>query len=100
MTTERFVKKLLKHIVILVISSFVILGVGEALGTIIGNYIALEQMTNSDTAFIMMETYNKVAKPLLNAIFISFYIWNIGSMIFEVYNFIKMKNKEKENEEL
>ena len=72
MTTERFVKKLLKHIVILVISSFVILGVSEALGTIIGNYIALEQMTNSDTAFIMMETYNKVVKPLLNAIFISF----------------------------
>jgi hypothetical protein len=100
MTTESFIKKLLKHIIILIIAIAVISGIESGLGVIINNHIHLSQMTNDDVAFMIMEIYNNTIKPLLNAIKITFYLWNIIAIVYIIFKFIKIKYKEKENESI
>ena len=100
MTTESFIKKLLKHIIILIIVTAVISGIESGFGVILNNHIHLSQMTNDDVAFMIMEAYNHTIKPALEAIKISFYLWNIIAIVYTIFKFIKIKYKEKENESI
>lgn len=100
MTIENFIKKTLKHIIVLVVVTIIISGLGDALGTIVSNQLALESLTNSDLAFILQESYNNIVKPCFTSILIGVYIWNIGLIVYNTGKFIYVKYKEKENEEL
>lgn len=99
MTTKKYVGKLLKCIIILLITTTLITGFLNAADAIISNDLAMGQLENDNSLFVMMEMYNRTFKTTTNAILISIYIWNIGSMIFNTCVFITTKYKERENNE-
>lgn len=99
MTTRKYVGKLLKCIIILIIATTLITGFLNAVDAIISNDLAMGQLEDSNTMFIMMEMYNHTFTTTINAILVSIYIWNVGSIIFNTCVFIKEKYKEREKNE-
>lgn len=99
MTSRKYIGKLLKCVIILLIATTLITGFLNAIDAIISNDLAMGQLENDNNLFVMMEMYNHTFRTITNAILISIYIWNIGSMIFNTCVFIKTKYKERENNE-
>lgn len=99
MSNKKFIIKLTIKILCLITCLFVVANVSETVGVIISNYVALEQMNNSDAAFILMETYNNVIKPMgagvMMLLTIVFIIW----MGADTYKFIKTKEKMENEKE-
>lgn len=99
MSNKKFIIKLTIKILCLITCLFVVSNISETVGVIISNYVALEQMNNSDTAFILMETYNNVIKPMgagvMMLLTIVFIIW----MGADTYKFIKTKEKMENEKE-
>ena len=60
---------------------------------IITNDIYLNQMTNSEDAFVLMNAYNQI-RPAFRYILIGIVILYIGTVAYEIHAFIKNK-KEK-----
>jgi hypothetical protein len=99
MTNRKYIGKLLKCIIVLLITTTLITGFLNAADAIISNDLAMGQLENDNTLFIMMEMYNHTFRTTMNAILLSIYIWNIGSMIFNTCAFIQTKYKERKNNE-
>lgn len=99
MTNKKFIIKLAIKVLFLIVCLFFVTQILEATGTVISNYVALEQMNNSDTAFVLMETYNNVIKPMgagvMTLLTIGLIIW----MGADTYKFIKTKEKNKNEKE-
>ena len=91
---NKLIKKIIIKILILIIvftGTFTFL---SASGTILQNYIALGQMENEDSLFIINEMYNTFLEPVLRLgayAFIGFQ----GYRIIEDINIYILKNKEK-----
>ena len=94
MTTKKFVRKTITKILIYAIISTIALTLLDS--PVISNDIALGQMQNSDTLYILMDTYNRV-RPFISIIYWSitaFFAWSIGS---DVYTFFNNKYNKGEN---
>ena len=91
MTTERFVKKTIVRIAIVIIISIFAFNFMNTADAIISNHLALGQMENSDGMFVLMEMYEKVIQPIMLYI-VTFAIgYNIGTITYDTYKFIKTK---------
>ena len=99
MTTEKFVKKTIIRIIVVVLISVFVFSFLNAADTIISNHLALGQMENSDSMFILMEMYEKAVQPIMLGILTAVIGYNAGVIVYDTYKFIKTKiNGEKENE--
>ena len=99
MTTEKFVKKTIVKMIVIVLISVFAFSFMNASNAIISNYVALGQMENSDGMFIFMEMYKNAIQPTMLGIVAVVIGYNVGVIIYDTYKFIKTKrNGEKENE--
>lgn len=94
MTTNKFIKKIIIKVVVLIIVCMGVFTFLSASGTILQNYIALGQMENEDSFFIINEMYNTFLEPVLRFGVYAF-IGFQGYCIIEDINIYISKNKEK-----
>ena len=96
MSTKKFIIKTVVKIITFAIISTVAITLLQS--PVISNEIALGQMQNSNELFILMETYNKV-RPIVSVIYGFIVVWFTYTIAHSIYKFIKIKTKEKiENE--
>ena len=93
MTTERFVKKTIVRIAIVVIISIFAFSFMNVADTIVSNHLALGQMENSDGLFILMEMYEKAIQPTMLGILSVVIVFNFGAIAYDTYKFIKTKKE-------
>lgn len=99
MTTERFIKKTIIRIIVIVLISIFVFSFMDAANTIVSNYISMGQMENSDGMFILMEMYKTAIRPTISYILTFVIGYNVGTIIYDTFKFIKNKrNGENENE--
>ena len=94
MSTKNFIFKTAVKIIIYAIFSTIVLTILDS--PIISNELALGQMQNSDTSYLLMETYNKV-RPFISIIYglvTAFFAW---TTIRDTYKFINTKTNKGEN---
>ena len=96
MSTERFVRKLLIRIVVLIIICTITFSLNGAITTILNNHIAIGQLENDDVAFLTMELFNNALRPSINIIGVVVIIAVVASSIYDTIKFIK--NKRMTNE--
>lgn len=103
MTLNKLVKRNLKRILILIIIVAAVACFMSAASTILSNHLALTQMENSDSLFIIFEMYNKFMVPSLSVALVAFIIYRIYVITSDIYQYIKNKedikgenNNEKE----
>ena len=93
MTTRKFITKTaIKLIILTTIIAFIICFL-NACGVIISNNIALGQMENSDSAYVLMELYPNTIKPCCNGLITLIILYGVGSIGYNTYKFIKTKEK-------
>lgn len=96
MSTKRFIITTTIKIIAFAIISTIAMTLLQS--PVISNNIALGQMGNSDAAFMLMETYNKV-RPFVEVIYSCITVLFIGTTAYDIYKFIKTKIKEKNENE-
>lgn len=96
MTIKKFIIKITIKVIVFAIISTIALTLLES--PIISNNIALGQMQNDDTLFILMEIYNKV-RPYITVVYSLIVICFAYTVGYDTYKFIKTKTKEKEENE-
>lgn len=94
--TKQFVVKTLRKIIIFTLVMIIVTSIGQALNPIISNELALTQMQNDNTMFVIMDTYDKV-KPIITFIYAIVVIWFTSTIARDTYKFVKTINTEKEN---
>lgn len=93
MTTKRFVMKLtIKIITFLIISIAVFTILNHP---IINNELAIGQMENSNETYIFMESYHRF-KNIVSIIYACVYGLFAGTVMYDLYKFVKTKNKGEE----
>lgn len=92
-----FAKKMIRKIVIFVIIMIIVSAIGQSMGPIISNQIALGQMQNSDEMHIFMNTYTKI-RSMFNAIYIGVILWFMYTIGRDTYKFVKSNYIENEKE--
>lgn len=93
MTPTKFIIKTASKIIIFAFLMIVAAAIMSSLSPVVSNEIALGQMQNSDEAFILMNTYNKV-RPVISAVFTGITIWFTCTIVRDTYKFFK---NQKEN---
>lgn len=96
MTTEKFVKKMIRKTVIFVLLMIIVSTIVSHMAPIVSNQIALGQMQNSDEAFVIMNSYNNL-KSLSRFVYVGISLWFTGTLARDTCIFIKCAKKEKEN---
>ena len=94
MSTKKFLIKTTVKIIIYAIISTIALNLLNS--PIISNNIALGQMQNDDSLFVLMDTYNKV-RPFISIIYGFITCVFAGTTIYDTYKFIKTKTNKGEN---
>jgi hypothetical protein len=101
MSSKRFIKRITIKTIIFVFVLVVLFSIMGSTETIISNYVAMQQMENSDLAFIVMDAYNNSIKPIFSMVKILIPILFVLLTCIDVYKFIQKRNKgEKNNEKL
>ena len=92
-----FISKTAVKIVIFVFIMSIILFIAQSASPIVSNSLAIGQMQNSDEAFVVMNTYNKV-RPMFSMAMIGICILFAISIVKDTIKFVKnIKDVEKEN---
>ena len=94
MNTKKFITKTAIKVIIYAIISTIVLTLLNS--PIISNNIALGQMQNDDSLFVLMETYNRV-KPFISVIYGLITAVFACTTISDTYKFIKTKTNKGEN---
>ena len=89
MTTKMYVKRVLIILAITVILNTIACCSMSAISTVINNYLAVEQLENDDTAFLLMDTYTNLIKPIVETIVITCYAALMLYFVFITYKVIK-----------
>ncbi len=96
MTTKKLVVKItLKVIVYAIIST---IAVYVLTNPIINNELALGQMENDNTLFLLMETYNRV-KPFVSVLYVCVSCLFGWAIVSDVVKFVKAKTNKGEEKE-
>lgn len=93
MTPTKFIYKMATKIIMFSFLMIVAAAVVQSLSPVVSNEIALGQMQNSDEAFIIMSTYNKM-RPIISAAFAGIIAWFTCTIVRDIYKFFK-NQKEK-----
>lgn len=94
---RKFISKTAIKIVIFAFIMTIILFIAQSVSPIVSNNLALGQMQNTDEAFVVMNTYNKV-RPMFNTSMVGVCILFVISIVKDVFKFVKnIKEIEKEN---
>ena len=80
--------------IILLIAATTILSICFTSG-IISNDIAMTQFDNSDTSYMLLETYNKTAE-IVNIINIGLGIYICAAIAYDVYKIVKTINNDND----
>ncbi len=92
MTTKKFVIKTVAKVIFLVMLSVIVMTFVES--PTITNDIAMGQMENSDTLFLINEMYNK-ARPIIHWTY-RVIVFIVGLTIgWDIYKLIKYKKEKK-----
>ncbi len=91
--TTRFIKKIVIRLAILSVILVTCIAFLNAGGTILSNQIALGQMENNDSMFILMEMYNNAIRPAVNWLVTISTIVTVGFTGYDIYKFIKTKKE-------
>lgn len=94
MATKKFIIKTFVKIIIYAIISTIALSLLTS--PIITNELALGQMENSNELYLLMETYNKI-RPFISVIYGFITVLFAGTIIGDIYKFIKTKINKGEN---
>ena len=95
---QKFISKTSIKIVIFAFLMTVILFIAQSVSPIVSNNLALGQMQNSDEAFVIMNTYNKL-RPIFNYTMVGICVLFVISIVKDVIKFIKnIKDIENEKE--
>lgn len=90
MTIKKFIiKNTIKVIVFIIIST---IEMTLLQSPVISNEIAMGQMQNDNTLFMLMETYNNL-RPIVSLIYGCIVVWFIATLGLDIYKFIKTKIK-------
>ena len=92
MSTKKFAIKILSRVVKFAALMIIVLAIIE--NPILRNEVALGQMENSTTAFMLLGmyfTFQTIAKFVIGAIV----LWFICAVAYDIYKFIKSIYKEK-----
>ena len=90
MSNKKFVVKTTIKVIIFIIISTIAMSLLKS--PVITNEIAINQMQNSDTSFMLWETYNKI-RPIVRLIYGCIVVWFIATIGLDIYKFIKTKIK-------
>ena len=96
MTYKRFITKIARRIVWFA-CLMILVSVAQSMSPIVSNEMALGQMQNSNEAFILMDTYNKV-RPVITVVYSGIIIWFTSTIARDIYKFVKTKNTKNEKE--
>jgi hypothetical protein len=91
MTTKKFIIKTVVMIFVFAIISTIAMTLLQS--PIITNEIALGQMQNDNTAFVIMDNYNKIL-PIITSAYGCITLGFVGKIAYDTYKFIKQKTKE------
>ena len=95
MSTKRFIiKTTVRLMILIVIFTIVSVYTHGMLNTITNNELALGQMENSTEAFVLMETYNGMLKPLVTIGASLSTILIVIATIYDTYKFLKYKGEK------
>ena len=94
---QKFISKTAIKIVIFVFLMTIILFIVQSISPVVSNNLALGQMQNTDEAFVVMNTYNKL-RPMFNTAMVGVCVLFVISIVKDVFKFAKnIKEIEKEN---
>lgn len=94
---QKFISKTAIKIVIFAFLMTIVLSIAQSVSPVISNYIALDQMQNSDEAFVVMNTYNKL-RPIFSMSMVGICVLFVISVVKDIIKFVKnVKDIEKEN---
>lgn len=97
---KQLTKKMIRKIVVFVILMIVVTAIGRSIAPTVSNELALTQMQNSNEAFVLMNTYNKI-RPIVNIVYVLIVGWFAGTVGRDIYKFNKTVNTENtENAEV
>ena len=91
MATKNFIAKVIFKIICFAIFTTIVFSLVNS--PIITNDIALGQMENSDTLYMLMDTYNQV-KHFTSIIYGCITVFFAGTIVRDTFKFIKTKTKE------
>ena len=97
MTYKRFIIKIARRIIWFACLMILVSTVAQSVSPIVSNEMALGQMQNSNEAYILMNTYNKV-RPIITAVYSGIIIWFTSTIARDIYKFVKTKNTKNEKE--
>lgn len=83
------IKNTIKVIVFIIIST---IAMTLLQSPVISNEIAMGQMQNDNTLFMLMETYNNL-RPIVSLIYGCIVVWFAATVGLDIYKFIKTKIK-------
>ena len=95
LTTEKFIKRTVIRVIIIVIITTFLTSFLNVANTLVSNALALGQMENSDTMFALMKMYTGAIRPTVLGILIVVIGYNILSIAYNTYKFIKQKQGEE-----
>lgn len=90
---KQFIKKMTKKTVVFVVFLIVITAIGQSVGPIVTNDMALTQMQNSNEMYMLMNTYNKI-RPIINLVYVFVVSYFIGNISRDIYKFVKTVSEE------
>jgi len=94
MNAKKFIIRIAIKVLVYAIISTITLNL--LTNPIITNELALGQMQNSNELYLLMDTYNKV-RPFISIIYGLITALFAGTIIHDIYKFIKTKTNKGEN---
>ncbi len=92
MTTKKFIIKTIVKLLIIVVLSTIVMTIVQS--PTISNEIAMGQMDNSDSSFLMMEMYNKL-RPIIDTVYTCIVVAIVGTIGYDTYKLFKHKKENK-----
>lgn len=95
--TKQFIKKTIRRVLIFSALLFVCIAITHSIDPIITNQVALSQMRNDDTMYMIMEVYNRL-KIVSNVVVSGIILWFVYTLGRDTYKFVKTIKTENEKE--
>lgn len=90
---KQFTKKMIRKSVLFIFLMVIITAIGQSIGPVVTNNLALTQMQNSNEMYVLMNTYSKV-RPIVNLVYVFIVCYFIGNIARDIHKFIKTVETE------
>lgn len=96
MSLKKFVTYMMILVFLFVILSVVCTIASTSIDTLIGNYLAVGQLENNDEAWMEMNLYMNVVRPLISSLFVTISSILFVGCIFLTIKYFKESRTEKD----